>query len=129
MLRQLKINNKLIIKTINKMETTTLNSAKVWSVDASHSTVHFSVKHMVIAKAKGTFGNYKINVESNGLDFENAKIQLEIDANSINTSTTDRDNHLKSVDFFDVEKYPTINFVSKSFTKINDDESLVDYKN
>jgi polyisoprenoid-binding protein YceI len=104
------------------METTTQNDVKVWAVDPSHSTVHFSVKHMVIAKAKGSFGSYKVNVESNGLNFENAKVELEIDVNSINTNVADRDGHLKSPDFFDAATFPTIKFVSKSFTKINEED-------
>jgi polyisoprenoid-binding protein YceI len=104
------------------METTTQNDVKVWSIDTTHSSIHFSVKHMVIAKAKGSFGNYKVNVETNGLDFSDAKIELEIDVNSINTNAADRDNHLKSPDFFDVANFPIIKFASKSFTKINDED-------
>lgn len=107
------------------METTTQNDVKVWSVDPSHSSVHFSVKHMVIAKAKGNFGSYKINVETKGTDFENAKIELEIDVNSINTGAPDRDGHLKSPDFFDTAKFPSIKFVSKEMKKINDEEYIL----
>ena len=100
------------------METTT----KVWGLDPTHSTVHFSVKHMVISKAKGSFGSYKLNVESKGEDFTDAKVELEIDTKSINTHSEDRDNHLRSADFFDAENFPTIKFVSSSFKKINDEE-------
>jgi polyisoprenoid-binding protein YceI len=104
------------------METKTKNDVKAWTLDAAHSTVHFSVKHMIISHAKGAFNDYKITAETNGLDFEDAKIELEIDVKSINTNMADRDNHLRSVDFFDVEKYPTIKFISKSMQKINDEE-------
>ncbi len=104
------------------METITKNDVKTWSLDPSHSTVHFSVKHMVIAQAKGSFTNYTLKAETNGLDFADAKIELEIDVKSINTGAVDRDNHLRAADFFDVEKFPAIKFVSKSMTKINDEE-------
>ena len=104
------------------METMTKNDVKVWSLDPTHSSVHFAVKHMVISQTKGSFTSYKLKVETNGLEFSDAKIELEIDVNSINTATTDRDNHLRATDFFDVEKYPTIKFVSKSMTKINEED-------
>jgi len=103
------------------METTT----KVWSVDAAHSSVHFSVKHMVIAKAKGSFGAYKITAETKGSDFENAKIELEIEVDSINTGVADRDGHLKSADFFDVANFSTIKFSSKEMKKINEEEYIL----
>jgi polyisoprenoid-binding protein YceI len=104
------------------METMTKNDVKVWAIDPTHSTVHFAVKHMVISHAKGTFTDYKLKVETQGLDFADAKVELEIDVNSINTASTDRDNHLRGADFFDVANYPTIKFVSNSMTKINDEE-------
>ena len=59
-------------------ETLTKNNVKVWAVDPSHSSLHFSVKHMVIAQAKGSFANYSVKVETAGLDFSDAKIDLEI---------------------------------------------------
>lgn len=107
------------------METQTKNAVKVWSIDQAHSSVHFSVKHMVIAKAKGSFGNYKITAETNGLDFENAKIEMEIDVNSINTGVADRDGHLKSPDFFDVANFPAIKFSSKGMKKLNEEEYIL----
>jgi polyisoprenoid-binding protein YceI len=107
------------------METIVKKEMKTWSLDQSHSSVHFSVKHMVISQSKGSFGNYKINVETNGLDFENAAIELEIDVNSINTNMTDRDNHLRSADFFDAANYPVIKFISRSMRKVNDEEYIL----
>ncbi|MGB3949198.1 MAG: YceI family protein [Bacteroidia bacterium] len=104
------------------METLTEKQVKVWALDPTHSSVHFAVKHMVIAQTKGHFGDYTLKVESTGNDFENAKVELEIAVASINTAMPDRDNHLRSADFFDAEKYPTIKFVSKSFTKVNDED-------
>ena len=104
------------------METMTKNDLKVWSLDPSHSSVHFAVKHMVIAQAKGAFVNYTLKVETKDTEFIDAKIELEIDVKSINTGSADRDNHLRAADFFDAEKYPAIKFVSKSMTKINDED-------
>ena len=98
------------------------NSEKVWSLDPTHSSVHFAVKHMVISQTKGSFENYKLNVTTKGLDFEGAKIELEIDVKSINTNMADRDNHLRSADFFDAEKYPVIKFVSTEMKKLNDED-------
>ncbi len=104
------------------METLTKNDVKVWGVDPSHSSIHFAVKHMVIAQTKGSFADYKLKVESQGSDFTTAKIELEIDVKSISTGTPDRDNHLRSADFFDAEKFPAIKFVSKSMSKVNDED-------
>jgi len=104
------------------METITKNDLKVWSLDPTHSSVHFAVKHMVISQTKGSFADYKVKVETKGLDFSDAKIELEIDVNSINTNMADRDNHLRSADFFDAAQFPVIKFISKSMTKINDED-------
>lgn len=107
------------------METTTNNATKTWTLDPTHSSVHFSVKHMVISQSKGAFKDYKLNVTTNGLEFENAKIELEINVSSIDTNMPDRDAHLRGADFFDAEKYPTIKFVSTSMKKINDEDYIL----
>jgi polyisoprenoid-binding protein YceI len=104
------------------METLTKNDVKVWSVDPTHSSIHFAVKHMVISQTKGSFPTYKLNVETKGNDFANAKIELDIDVNSINTNMPDRDNHLRSADFFDAAQFPSIKFISTSMTKVNDED-------
>ncbi len=104
------------------MQTQNQNDVKVWNLDLLHSTAQFSVKHMVIAKVKGSFGSYKMKAETKGLNFENAKIELEIDVDSINTASADRDGHLKSPEFFDVVNFPTIKFISNSCAKINEEE-------
>jgi len=100
----------------------TKKEVKIWSIDQTHSSIQFAVKHMVISQAKGSFTNYTLKLETNGTEFSDAKIELEIDVKSINTASIDRDNHLRSADFFDIEKYPSIKFVSKSMYKINDEE-------
>lgn len=83
-----------------------------WNLDAVHSEVGFSVKHMMISKAKGTFDKFDAVVEADVEDLTSATIEVTIDATSINTRNEDRDNHLRSGDFFDAENHPTITFVA-----------------
>ena len=96
-----------------------------WIIDQSHSHIGFSVKHMMVSKVKGQFDAYTANVEAADLaDLSTASIQFEIDTASVNTRSVDRDNHLKSADFFDAEQFPKIQFVSKSITKSGDDYKI-----
>ncbi|MCX7798464.1 MAG: YceI family protein [Melioribacter sp.] len=90
-----------------------------WTFDKAHSKVQFKVSHMVISEVTGQFNNYEGTVESSKDDFTDAKINFSIDVKSIDTDNEQRDNHLKSDDFFNAEKYPKITFVSKSFKKIS----------
>lgn len=93
-----------------------------WTVDKSHSTVGFEVKHMMVSKVKGQFIDYTATIDAEKLeDLTAASIAFTFDVNSINTNSEDRDNHLKSADFFDAEKYPTISFQSTNITKSGDD--------
>ncbi|WP_066066947.1 YceI family protein [Neobacillus soli] len=93
-----------------------------WTVDQSHSSVGFEVKHMMVSKVKGQFEAYTAEVEAADLtDLTTASIAFKIDVASINTRSEDRDNHLKSADFFDVENNPTIEFKSSSITKHGED--------
>lgn len=93
-----------------------------WIVDASHTSVGFSVKHMMVSKVKGSFGTVEGTLEGNPTDLTEAKIDFKIDTASINTNSTDRDNHLRSGDFFDTETYPTITFASTDIVKKDSDE-------
>ena len=96
-----------------------------WTVDKSHSTVGFEVKHMMVSKVKGQFMDYTANVEATDLaDLTSASIDFTFNVGSINTNSEDRDNHLKSEDFFDVQKYPTISFKSTNITKDGDDYAV-----
>jgi polyisoprenoid-binding protein YceI len=92
-----------------------------WSIDPVHSEIQFKVKHMVISTVTGQFEKFDGSLESKGDDFEGATITFEAEVNSITTRNKDRDNHLKSDDFFNAEKYPKITFTSSSFTKTGDD--------
>jgi polyisoprenoid-binding protein YceI len=107
------------------METTTTTAARTWNLDPTHSSIHFAVRHMVISETKGTFENYKLNVATTGTDFTDAKVELEIEVNSISTNLVDRDNHLRSPEFFDAASFPVIRFVSTSFSKKDEENYLL----
>lgn len=93
-----------------------------WILDVSHSTIEFSVKHLMIAKVRGLFHKFDAEIEADVNDLTSAKVELNIDLSSIDTRNEDRDNHLRSADFFDVENTPTLKFVATSITKTSDDE-------
>lgn len=95
-----------------------------WVLDPMHSEVQFKVKHLVISTVTGTFKVLDGSVETATEDFSDAQIEFSLDVNSIDTNQGDRDNHLKSADFFDAEKYPLIKFKSTAFTKSGDDYTL-----
>jgi polyisoprenoid-binding protein YceI len=84
-----------------------------WQIDPAHSSVQFSVRHLMISNVRGEFGKLSGTVSLEGKDPNSVKIEATIDASSINTRIEKRDAHLKSADFLDVEKYPTITFKSK----------------
>jgi polyisoprenoid-binding protein YceI len=84
-----------------------------WEIDSSHSSVHFSVRHLVIAKVRGSFTRWSGTVQVPDGDFSKATVAVTIDASSIDTGVADRDAHLKSGDFFDVALYPELRFVGK----------------
>src|SRR6478672_9467773 len=84
-----------------------------WEIDSSHSSVHFSVRHLVIAKVRGSFGRWSGTIQAPDGDFSKATVSVTIDASSIDTGVADRDTHLKSPDFFDVAQHPELHFVAK----------------
>lgn len=97
---------------------------KKWNVDASHSSIGFSVKHMMVSKVRGSFGDFGADVEANETDLTAANIAFNIKVASINTGSVDRDNHLRSADFFDAETYPEIKFVANNITKKDDEYEI-----
>ena len=88
-----------------------------WEIDSSHSGIHFSVRHLVIAKVRGQFSRWTGAVVVPDNDFDRASLEVVIDAASIDTGVTDRDAHLRSGDFFDVERFPEITFKSTDVTR------------
>lgn len=90
-----------------------------WNVDFSHSSIKFTVTHLVIAEVDGGFKSYTGSVVSNNPDFNDAVIDFTVDVSSLSTDNDLRDKHLKSPDFFDTEKFPQIIFKSSAFKKIS----------
>lgn len=93
----------------------------IWEIDPVHSVIQFHYKHLMIATLSGKFDEIAGTVEA-GDDFENAKFTFSATINSINTNDEKRDTHLKSADFFDAEKFPTLSFTSTKFTKTGNQE-------
>ncbi len=100
------------------METTKIT---IWKLDPSHSELTFKVKHLMISNVKGEFQTFDGQIVSQGNDFDRAKITATVDANSVYTNNKDRDNHLKSGDFFDVESFNNLKFEGTGFEKLDDD--------
>lgn len=94
-----------------------------FAIDAAHSNVEFAVKHMMITTVKGRFGDVKgtVQIPEKG----EPKVEVTIATASIDTRTEARDTHLRSADFFDVEKYPEIRFVSTRATRTSDGYTLI----
>jgi len=107
------------------METTAAKTATktAWVLDSTHSELVFKVKHLMIANVKGEFRKFSASVD--GSDIMKSPVTVEIDAASIYTNEDQRDGHLKSTDFFDVEKYPTLTFKSTAWEKSQDGASTL----
>lgn len=88
-----------------------------YNLDPAHSAANFSVKHMMIAKVHGSFGKLSGSLDYDPVNPTAARVEATIDASSINTGEAQRDTHLKSADFFDVEKFPSLTFKSKKVEK------------
>ena len=95
-----------------------------WTIDPTHSEVGFKVKHMMFTNVSGQFDTYDATITTEDFDFATAAIEFSANIDSINTGNADRDNHLKSADFFDAEKNPKLTFVSSSLVKKGDDHEL-----
>ena len=88
-----------------------------WSIDQAHSQIAFKVRHLMIAHVNGTFKKFDASIYTTDKNFFTAQIDLWIDASSISTGDSKRDEHLKSVDFFDVENHKQITFISSTIEK------------
>ncbi|MFD1361553.1 YceI family protein [Lentibacillus salinarum] len=88
-----------------------------WNVDTVHSEVGFTVKHMMISKAKGSFNDFDAVLEADPDDLTDSKVEVDIDVSSIDTKNSGRDDHLRSADFFDVENHPKATFVATDIKK------------
>ena len=88
-------------------------TAATWEIDSAHSNAQFSVRHMMISNTRGEFGKVMGSVEFDGEDVRTIQIEATIDATTVDTREPERDEHLRSADFFDVENHPTLTFRSK----------------
>ena len=103
----------------------TLALASTWNIDPDHSSAGFKVKHLMVSNVNGNFNKHTGVVEIDDKDITKSTVQVTIDTNSINTNVQKRDEHLRSADFFDVAKYPTMTFVSKKVAKDGKDKLKV----
>ncbi|HLS88449.1 MAG TPA: YceI family protein [Sphingobacteriaceae bacterium] len=99
-------------------------SNTVWTVDPTHTQVEFTVRHL-ISKVRGRFREFDATVTGDIEDLTSASIQATIKAASVDTNVEDRDNHLRSADFFEVDKFPEITFQSKEIVKNGDNQYTV----
>ena len=92
--------------------------SQTWVSDPAHSRLGFSISHLTISNITGNFKQFEVTVVSSKADHSDATVEVTAQVASINTDVEARDNHLKSVDFFDVQQFPTLKFKSTSLTKI-----------
>ena len=92
-----------------------------WVIDPAHSEIQFKVKHMMITTVTGSFKEFKSEAETEGENFETAKVSFEANTASVFTNAEQRDAHLRSADFFDSEHHPVMSFVSSTLEKIDDE--------
>jgi polyisoprenoid-binding protein YceI len=100
-------------------------TTNTWNIDAAHSGINFSIRHMVVSKVRGRFTKFTGTVRLDDGDLTRSIVVAGIDATSIDTGTAQRDAHLRSPDFFDVERFPELRFVSTRIEKAADDRYRV----
>ncbi|NRS87820.1 polyisoprenoid-binding protein YceI [Flavobacterium sp. 7E] len=93
-----------------------------WAIDPTHSEIGFKVKHMMFTNVSGKFNAFEASIENDEDHFESSKISFSADVNSVDTNNLDRDNHLRSADFFDIENYSKLTFKATSIKKIDEGE-------
>lgn len=99
-------------------------STTKWALDPTHSELGFKIKHLMITNVSGNFNKFEVTAESKDEEFTNAKVNVSIAVDSINTNNAQRDEHLRTADFFEADKFPNIVFRSTSIEKV-DDENFV----
>jgi Uncharacterized conserved protein len=110
---------KMILTAVAVAAMFSAKAQDTWSVDKAHSSVNFSITHLVISEVDGQFKSFDGKVVSKSPDFVGAEISFTVDVNSISTDNDMRDKHLKSDDFFNAAKFPAMTFKSTSFTKVS----------
>jgi polyisoprenoid-binding protein YceI len=119
---------KIFIRIITLMAALSLPAlalATTWDIDPDHSNIGFKVRHLMVSNVKGHFDKFTGTVEIDYKDITKSKVAVTIDTNSINTNVQKRDDDLRSANFFEVVKYPTMTFVSKKTAKAGKDKLKV----
>ena len=96
-----------------------------WNIDHSHSGIHFTVRHLMVSKVRGGFGKWTATLDIDDADITKSKVDVTIDAASIETGEPKRDEHLRSPDFFEVEKFPQLRFRSTKVERTGADSLAV----
>lgn len=91
-----------------------------WQIDKAHSNLDFSVRYMMLSNVRGSYDSFDAVLVQHNDGFSGSEIQVTVQAATINTQNSDRDNHLRSSDFFDIENHPDLKFVSREFQKSGD---------
>ena len=115
-----KTTNTAVVQPVNKFSLPF--EPTVWKLDKTHSNVIFSVSHLVVSDVEGRFNSFDGMMESSKPDFSDAKISFTVEVSSISTDNENRDNHLKSDDFFNAAKFSQMKFVSKSFEPLGNNK-------
>lgn len=116
---------KMIPFVIATFFTTSIFAQTTWKSDKAHSQVSFAATHMGISEVEGVFDSFDATIVSSEKDFSDTVFEVNIDVASVDTQVEMRDDHLKSADFFDAEKYPTMSFKSNAIEKVSDDHYTV----
>ncbi len=114
----------LVAVALAALLATPLTAADTWVVDPGHSEVSFQVRHLM-SRVRGVFRDFTATVVKDDADATKSSVEFVIQAASIDTGIGDRDKHLRSADFFDVESHPTITFKSTAIEKVSDSEYRV----
>jgi len=109
-----------LVVALVALTTQSASAADSYAIDITHSSIEFSVKHMMISNVKGTFDTFTGSIMLDPKNIENSSVDISIDVSSVDTRDEKRDNHLRSADFFDSENHPAITFKSDKVTKKGD---------
>lgn len=99
-------------------------STTAWALDPTHSELQFKVKHLMITTVTGSIKSFSASLNSNGDDFNGSSVSFSGEIGTIDTGNSDRDNHLKSADFFEADKFPTMDFKSTEVKQDGEDLSI-----
>jgi polyisoprenoid-binding protein YceI len=95
-------------------------STTKFEIDQSHSSINFTVRHLMVSKVRGQFAAWRGQLDLDEADLTRSQLNVEIDAASVDTKEPKRDDHLRSADFLEVEKFPTLTFRSTEITRVDD---------